>query len=59
MAIVLWQKLTNVIVKVKDTKFVATMASKKIKWTFYLPYAPHFGGVFETMIKAVKRQLLQ
>ena len=41
--------LTNEIVK--DLKFVSTMASKKI---FIYPYAPHFGGVFEVMIKAAK-----
>ena len=32
------RKLTAEIVK--DPKFVSTMASKKIKWTFNPPYAP-------------------
>ena len=50
------RKLTNQIVK--DPNFVLTMTSKKIKWTFNPPYAPHYGGVFETMIKAVKKAIV-
>ena len=34
------------------------MIRKGIKWTFNPPYAPHFGGVFETMIKAAKRAVM-
>ena len=34
------------------------MTSKKIKWTFNPPYAPHYGGVFETMIKAAKKAIV-
>ena len=34
------------------------MTSKGIKWTFNPPYAPHFGDVFETMIKAAKRAVM-
>ena len=29
-----------------------------MKWTFSPPYAPHFGGVFETMIKAAKQAVI-
>ena len=50
------RKLTNEIIK--DPKFVSTMTCKKIKWTFNSPYAPHFGGIFETMIKAAKKAIV-
>ena len=33
------------------------MIKRKIKWSFNPPQAPHFGGVFETMIKAAKRAI--
>ena len=42
----------------KDTNLKSLVSSKGIKWTFSPPYAPHFGGVFETMIKAAKRAVM-
>ena len=42
----------------KDSESVATITSKKIKWMLNLLYSPHFGGVFETMVKAAKRAIV-
>ena len=41
----------------RNSKFKSAITDKGIKWTFNPPYAPHFGGVFETMIKAAKRAI--
>jgi len=35
----------------KDPRTNTTVADKGVKWP---PYAPHFGGVFEIMIKLVE-----
>ena len=34
------------------------MINQGVRRTFNLPYAPHFDGVFEAMIKAAKRVIL-
>ena len=34
-----------------------TNKQQQIEWKFKLPSAPHFGGVFEAMIKSAKRAL--
>ena len=42
----------------KDSKVNESLVKQRVKWTFNPPYAPHFGGVFETMIKAAKRAII-
>ena len=40
---------------IKDSKPNESLINQGVKWTFNLPYVPHFGGVFKTIIKAAKR----
>ena len=42
----------------KDLKVQSSTTSKGIKCTFNPPYAPHFGRVFEIMIKLAKRAIV-
>lgn len=42
----------------QNSKLKENLISQGIKWSFNPPLAPHFGGVFETMIKAAKRAIL-
>ena len=41
----------------KATSFGPKPCSEGITWIFNPPLAPHFGGVFETIVKAVKRAM--
>ena len=43
---------------IHNDKLKENLVNKGVKWTFNPPGAPHFGGVFETMIKAAKRAIL-
>ena len=41
-----------------DSKLKESLAHRRVKWIFNPPSTPHFGGVYETMIKAAKRAIL-
>jgi len=49
------RELQELIVKLDHQKIVKSISSHGLKWNFNPPSAPHFGGVFEVMIKAAKR----
>ena len=42
----------------KDSKVNKSLVKQGVKWIFNPLYAPHFGGVFATMIKAAKRAII-
>ena len=42
----------------RDPKVQSDTANKGIKWVFNPSYAPHFGGIFEVMIKSAKRAIM-
>ena len=50
------RKLINQMLQ--NSKLKESLTCQRITWTFNPPSAPHFGGVFETMIKAAKRAIL-
>ena len=51
-------KEIQILVQALDKNEILKESSfKGIQWTFNPPYSPHFGGVFEIMIKAAKRSI--
>jgi len=51
-----WVKTIN-FEQVQERLTTDRSASRGIEWIFNPPLAPHFGGVFEIMVKAMKRAL--
>jgi len=49
------RELRELVEQLERDKIEKSAANKGIKWSFNPPWAPHFGGVHETMIKSAKR----
>ena len=50
-------ELKELICKLDKSKIEKSAANNGIKWHFNPPSGPHFGGIHETMITAVKRAI--
>ena len=50
-------ELRFMISKLDNERIKQSIADKGIRWHFNLSFAPHFGGVHETMIKAAKKAI--
>jgi ribonuclease HI len=50
-------ELKELFQKIDKNAVRRSAADRRIRWHFNPPGAPHFGGVFETMIKAAKRAI--
>ena len=53
------KELPLLVQQLDQDRIMASTANKGVKWHFNPPHAPHFGGVFETMVKSAKRRLVQ
>ena len=49
------RELRELVEQLDRDKIKKSAANKGIKWSFNPPWAPHFGGVHETMINSAKR----
>ena len=48
-------ELKELVNRLDKDKIQRVGGQRNIKWKFNPPAAPHFGGVFEAMVKAAKR----
>ncbi len=51
------RELIELFQQVRHDRITKALAFQKIKWNFNPSIAPHFGGVFEIMIKAAKKAI--
>ena len=51
------RELRELVEQLERDKIEKSAANKGIKWSFNPPWAPHFDGVHETMIKSAKSNL--
>ena len=51
------KELKNILLKLDTNKIIEKTFKKFVEWHYNPPSAPHFGGVFEIMIKSAKRAM--
>ena len=51
------KELPLLVQQLDQDRIMASTANKGVKWHFNPPHAPHFGGVFETMVKSAKKAI--
>lgn len=51
------KELKSLLSQIDEDKIKESVANKGVKWHFNPPYAPHFGGVHESMIKSAKKAI--
>ena len=52
------RELREAVQALGSDEVAASMASQGVHWRFNPPLAPHFGGVFESVVKAAKRAMM-
>ena len=51
------REIRELVAELDQEQIRRTTANKGVEWYWNPPAAPHFGGVFESMIKAAKRAI--
>lgn len=51
------KELRQLVQLLDQDRIMASTSNRGVKWHFNPPYAPHFGGVHETMIKSAKKAI--
>ena len=51
------RELSDLVAQMDKEQIERTVANQKVCWEFNPPAAPHFGGVFEVMVRAAKRAI--
>ena len=51
------KELRQLVERLDKNTIISPTASKAVKWKFNPPHVPHFGGIFESMIKSAKKAI--